>query len=189
MVHIEREWAMPSRWTFEVEPIRELLDDEMGNGIWIDPFAGKNSPADITNDLNDERNTDYNMRAREFLEMFDDGEIDGGILLDPPYSNSAIKRCYEEIGEEPREEDFDMKFYSRPREETTRILQKEAKAISFGWNTIGIGKNRGFTKKRILMVCHGGARNDTLVTVSVKSDEVSYTPFQVNHNSAGDAQW
>ena len=39
------------------------------------------------------------------------------------------------------------------------------KCISFGCNTCGLGKSRGFEITRILMVCHGGMHNDTICTV------------------------
>ena len=42
------------------------------------------------------------------------------------------------------------------------------KVISFGWNTAGIGKTRGFEIKRTLIVPHGGSKNDTLCTVEIK---------------------
>ncbi len=38
----------------------------------------------------------------------------------------------------------------------------------FGWNTGGLGKGRGFSLDRILLVPHGGTRNDTIVTVETK---------------------
>jgi len=41
-------------------------------------------------------------------------------------------------------------------------------AISFGWNSIGMGKTHGFEIIEILLVCHGGAHNDTIVTVDRK---------------------
>lgn len=52
---IERKWAMPGRWTFTIKPIAILLQEEralglMKQGVWYDPFAGMNSPADFTND-------------------------------------------------------------------------------------------------------------------------------------------
>ena len=37
--------------------------------------------------------------------------------------------------------------------------------ISFGWNSNGMGKNRGFEIVEILLVAHGGHHNDTIVTV------------------------
>ncbi len=54
------------------------------------------------------------------------------------------------------------------KDECTRILKKNGKIICFGWNTMGCGKNRGFEMQRILLVPHGGSKNDTLVTVEIK---------------------
>lgn len=51
-MRIDRIWAMPNKWTFQIPPIAALLKEEMTGGIWIDPFAGKSSPAHIKNDLN-----------------------------------------------------------------------------------------------------------------------------------------
>ena len=41
-------------------------------------------------------------------------------------------------------------------------------AISCGWNSIGMGKTHGFEIIEILLVCHGRAHNDTIVTVERK---------------------
>ena len=49
-----------------------------------------------------------------------------------------------------------------------RILKPGGKAICFGWNSMGLGKNRGFEMTRILLVPHGGSKNDTICTVEVK---------------------
>lgn len=35
---------------------------------------------------------------------------------------------------------------------------------------MGLGKNRGFKMTRILLVAHGGSKNDTIVTVEIKND-------------------
>lgn len=34
--------------------------------------------------------------------------------------------------------------------------------LSFGWSTNGMGKTRGYEIEEILLVAHGGARNDTI---------------------------
>ena len=63
-MELSRVWAMPSRWTFTIPPIRKLLDRYVGDGMmWIDPFAGENSPAEITNDINPDRPTTYHLHA------------------------------------------------------------------------------------------------------------------------------
>jgi hypothetical protein len=170
-MHIERTFAMPNRWTFEITPISNLLEQEMDDGLWIDPFAGKNSPADITNDLNPEINTDYTKKADNFLSMFDENEVGGGILLDPPYNATQLKRLYDKIDVDIEQNDTNSNFYARPRNHAERILQRGAKAISFGWNSVGVGKTRGFKKQRILLVCHGSSRNDTIVVVETNGNK------------------
>jgi hypothetical protein len=41
----------------------------MNGGVWCDPFAGRNSPAQITNDLDPKINTTYHLEALEFLKQ------------------------------------------------------------------------------------------------------------------------
>ena len=69
---ITREWSMPSRWTFEVKPIKKLLDRyEVGIG-WIDPFCGITSPAEFKNDLDpNNKYADYHLEALDFLNLKD----------------------------------------------------------------------------------------------------------------------
>lgn len=188
-VPIERDWCMPDSWTFEMRPFEKLLSEEMDDGLWIDPFAGNSEYADLTNDLNPEIETDYTMRATEFLHEFDDEEIDGGVLFDPPFSPRQIKECYDEIGIEMQGNETQAKFWSVAKDEIMRITQKGAKAICFGWNSVGISEQRGFRKKRILMVCHGGNHNDTICTVETKETREKYDPSDPVMNPATEASW
>lgn len=166
MSTIERKWAMPNKWTFRIKPIADLLKEEMGDGVWIDPFAGECSPADITNDLNPERPTKCHMDAIAFLQMFPDDCVDG-VLFDPPYSPRQVKECYDGIAGGIKW-DGRTTFWSKSKKEIARIVRPGGKVICFGWNSMGIGKNRGFEMRRILLVPHGGTRNDTICTVEVK---------------------
>ncbi len=166
---IERKWAMPNKWTFKIKPINELLEKYVGDGEgWIDPFAGENSPAEITNDLNPKRPTKFHLKATHFVEMLP--EKYRGVLFDPPYSLRQTKECYEGVG---------MKFSQKDSQEAvhwgrlkTQIASKIIKggiAITFGWNSSGFGKKRGFEKVEILMVNHGGnGHHDTICTVERK---------------------
>lgn len=164
---IERKWAMPNKNTFSIKPIKELLDEEVDNGLWIDPFANNSKVATITNDLNPNFNTDYHLDALEFMEQFEDQSIDG-VLYDPPYSPTQVKECYENIGLEVTSEQTRGSFYSKHKKAISRIVKKGGKAISFGWQSGGIGKKYGFEIERILLVPHGGSHNDTIVTVERK---------------------
>ncbi len=166
LIVIERKWAMPNKWTFAIKPIAELLRQEVTEGLWIDPFAGEMSPASITNDLNPERRTDYHMDAMDFLEMFEDCSVDG-VLYDPPYSQRQVKECYEGISGGIKW-DGRMTFWSDSKNEIARILKPGGKVLCFGWNSMGLGKSRGFEMTKVLLVPHGGSRNDTICTVEIK---------------------
>jgi len=169
-INIHREWSMPSRWTFEIDAVDGFLQRHISDGLWIDPFSGKNSPADITNDLNPEIDTDYTLPADEFLKRFDENEVDGGIILDPPYNATQLKRLYDEIDIDIEQNDTNASFYARPRDHAKRILQSGAKALSFGWDSNGCGKGRGFVKDEILLVAHGSCRNDTICVAELLND-------------------
>ena len=67
-IPVTRVWAMPNHETFKIRPIKILLDKYVGEGWnWIDPFAGNNSPAKLTNDHNPETKAQYHMEALEFV--------------------------------------------------------------------------------------------------------------------------
>lgn len=157
---ISRVWAMPNKWTFTIKPIKELLKSEVNGGIWIDPFAGKNSPADKRNDLDPTANVEYHLDALEFLKQQSDKSSDG-VLYDPPYSITQA-RMY------GKKEFSSMKYWAECKNEIARIVKPNGKVICFGWSSMGLGKNRGFEMTRILLVPHGGSKNDTICTVETK---------------------
>lgn len=165
---IERVWAMPSKKTFEIKPISELIKQEVDHRLlWIDPFANESKIARITNDLNPEYGTDYHMDALDFLKMFDDESVDG-VLYDPPYSPRQVSECYKGVGTAVTSETTQSSFWTNQKREISRIVKPGGKVISFGWNSGGIGDKYGFDIKRILLVPHGGWHNDTICTVEVK---------------------
>lgn len=163
---IERVWAMPNKWTFTIPPIKNMIEEEIDAGLWIDPFCGMSSPAEIKNDLNPNISADYHMKAIDFLKIFDNESVDG-VLFDPPYSPRQVKECYNGI-DGGIKWDGKTNFWSDCKNEISRILKPNGKVICFGWNSMGIGKKRGFEMTRILLVPHGGSKNDTICTVEIK---------------------
>ncbi len=162
---IERIWAMPNKWTFTVKPIKGLLDNYVGKGKgWVDPFAGLNSPAEITNDANESYRTTHHKDGLDFLKSIESGSVDG-VLFDPPYSTEQALRSYKPKhgGTAGR-----LEYHAKCADEIARLLKMGGKAISFGWNSNGIGKKRGFKIEQILLINHGAAHNDTIVTVEQK---------------------
>lgn len=158
---------MPSMHTFTIEPIRQLICRYVGDGKgWIDPFAGENSPAEITNDLNPEKPAKYHMHALDFAKMLD-GTYNG-CLFDPPYSLTQVKECYASIGcEDFMSQDASHFPYDIKREIAKRI-KPDGIVICCGWNSGGFGKKLGFEMIEILLVPHGRTHNDTIVTVERK---------------------
>ena len=167
-IRFERIWAMPNKWTFTIPPISELIAEEMnisyahenGEGLWADPFAGKNSPAYMTNDIESGVGAKSCKDALSWLRILESNWYDG-VLYDPPYSITQA-RMY------GKKEFSSMKYWADCKNEVARIIKPGGKAICFGWNSMGLGKNRGFEMNRILLVPHGGSRNDTIVTVEIK---------------------
>lgn len=163
MLKIERKWAMPSKDTFTIKPIKELLDNYVIEPrFWIDPFAGSNSPALFTNDINPKACTQFHLDALQFLENFDKSNWEG-IIFDPPYSVRQVAECYKSFGYEVTQETTQASWYTKLKKEIARIAPEYV--ISFGWNSGGVGKKLGYEIVEILLVPHGGVHNDTICTV------------------------
>ena len=165
---INRIWAMPNSRTFTIKPIKELLNryitDDM---VVVDPFANESKFGTITNDLNPKFDTNYHLDALDFLKQINDNCSDI-VLYDPPYSPRQIKECYDGIGITVTADDTKASWRAKHLDEIKRVLKPNGICISFGWNTNGVGKKRGFEIIEILIVPHGGSKNDTLCTVERK---------------------
>ena len=168
-MNITKTWAMPNGRTFTIKPIKEfVLSDVKNGGTIVDPFANNCQYGTITNDLNPEFETTHHMDALEFLKSLQSERADL-ILFDPPYSITQASQLYKEFGKEKLEVNVaNMKYWSLCKDNVARILKKGGICLCFGWNTNGIGKNRGFEMTDILIVSHGGSKNDTLCTREIK---------------------
>ena len=166
-MRISRVWAMPNKWTFTINPIKKLLNYYVGDGRgWIDPFAGLYSPAQYTNDHRIDTNATYHFDALEFVKHFT--ATIKGCLFDLPYSIHEVKRHYDKIGMK-----YDWKTdptggFTKVRDALASKMEIGSHVIYFGWNSNAFGKKRGFEIVEILLVAHGGNRNDTIVTVEKK---------------------
>ena len=165
---IERVWAMPSKDTFLIKPIAELLKRYGVGENWLDPFAGNYSMAEVTNDLNPATKAQYHEDAKKFLEHYS-GKLADGVLFDPPYSLRQIIECYDGFGMTVDKKWATTKFYTDVKNLLAELVRPGGTAISFGWNSIGLGKKRGFEIIEILLVSHGRLHNDTICTVESKN--------------------
>lgn len=179
-IRIKRTWSMPNKNTFEIPPIKALLEEEVDlSKYWIDPFANRNKIASVTNDLNLEYDTDYHLDALDFLKLFEDASVDG-VLYDPPYSPRQVSECYNDVGYTVTWDTTKASFWGNHKREISRIVKIGGKVITFGWNSGGIGYKYGFEIERILLVPHGGWHNDTICTVEVKTHEGEYRKKVLN---------
>ena len=171
---IEKTWAMPNGNTFTIKPIKEFVEKEVNKGgVIVDPFANNCQYGTITNDLNPEFNTTSHLDALEFLKTIPDNIVDL-VLFDPPYSITQASQLYKEYGKDKLEVSVNnMKYWKLCKDNIARILKINGRVICCGWNTNGIGKTRCFEMTNILIVSHGGSKNDTLVTLEYKKDDIS----------------
>jgi tRNA1(Val) A37 N6-methylase TrmN6 len=170
-MEINRIWAMPNSLTFKIKPIKELVESYVNmtrTKVIIDPFANNSKYGTITNDLNPEFKTDFNLDALEFLKLQKTESADL-VLYDPPYSITQASQMYKEYGKDKLELHVsNMKYWSNCKNEVARILKPNGICIICGWSSNGLGINRGFSMLEILLVPHGGSKNDTIVTVETK---------------------
>lgn len=171
---IERKWCMPNKNTFEIKPIKELVNKWIANEQYqspyhyiIDPFANNCKIADYTNDLDPQYDTDCHMDALDFLKTLSN-ESATMVLYDPPFSVRQVSESYKKLGMSVNMETTQASYWSKQKDEIARILIPGGICISCGWNTNGIGKTRGFKIEEILLVAHGGPHNDTIITVERK---------------------
>lgn len=160
---IRRVWAMPSPATFSIPPISELLDRWLADcEVIVDPFAGDSLRGTIRNDLRD------GQEATVFLDSLNKVQADA-VLFDPPYSPRQISEAYKSVGlDVGMRETQNGRLYKSVKDHLDQLLKPGGIAICCGWNSAGFGKVRGYKLQEILLVAHGGAHNDTIVTVETK---------------------
>ena len=161
---------MPNADTFGIEPIAQLLREWCKPGmVIVDPFARNSKVGTLRNDLNPETSAEFHMDATGFLQyLVDRGDRADVCLFDPPYSPRQVIEVYQAVGRKMGMEDAQGgTMFSTPIALMDKLLVPGGIAIRFGWNSIGFGKP--YERLVTMLVCHGGAHNDTIVTVDRKS--------------------
>lgn len=180
-LHFEK--IMITSEPFKAPAIRRVIDHYInkrmyatnGDAVMVDPFARSSFtttyPNFITNDLNPEFDTKYNLEFKDFAkEMELDCRRFDLMLFDPPYNLSQLKLQYDNIGH-----DLELWQTQRPWTDGKNMFAKMMKpnsyVISFGWSTFGMGVRRGFEKVAIYnFEQYGGdkGRYNLLMTVERK---------------------
>ncbi len=162
---MSRVWAMPDSNTFNIPPIEMFVKKYlMKSQCSIDPFARNKRWATWTNDINPKTEAEFHSDAEAFLDLLAADEIKADLLIfDPPYSPRQISEHYKEAGLTVSQTDTQSAvLYLRVRKAALSVLADNAVVLSFGWSSVGMGIGFGFEIIEIMLVCHGGAHNDTI---------------------------
>jgi hypothetical protein len=165
-------WAMPDGETFSIRPIAKFVHKYMhSNKISIDPFARNSNMATYTNDLNPKTNAKYHEDVWLFLKRLKSMKVTADLVLfDPPYSLRQMKEIYNGIGIDKLSMGDTQRLgsWTKERDAIADIISDQGIVLSFGWNSNGMGKGRGFEIIEIMLVSHGGAHNDTICIAEKK---------------------
>ena len=162
---------MPTADTFDCLPIggfvKRYLDQST---VSIDPFARNKLWATHTNDLNTETLAEHHLDACKFLQVLRAQSVRADLVIfDPPYSPRQIKECYDGIGLKMAQMDAFRTHWKPERDLIDRLLLTDGIVLSFGWNSIGMGKKRGYEIVEVMLVCHGPGHNDTICMAERKN--------------------
>lgn len=153
-----RVWAMPNKFTFQIRPIREFIGRYYPKSVCsVDPFSGTSDLPTHSNDI-----ANGGIDAVDWLrKLYHDGVRADLLFLDPPYSPRQISECYKAAGRTCTARDTqNARLYKDVKDAAQPILLPGAIILSFGWNSVGFG--RGAVPLEYMLVCHGGAHNDTI---------------------------
>lgn len=162
---IRREWAMPAADTFDVPVIGAFVRKYLaGSRISVDPFARNKRWATYTNDINSETSAEYHLEALDFIDRLRILGIRPDLAIwDPPYSLEQCSRSYKDAGRKVTMQDTQVfGRWTEHRAMLSSMMADDAVVLSFGWNSQGMGRKNGFALEDLLLVCHGGAHNDTI---------------------------
>lgn len=171
-VAFSRHFAMPSAETFGVKPIGAFVKKYLNKAdVSVDPFARNRQWATFTNDINPKTLAASHMDAEAFLVDLAARGIECDLaLFDPPYSPRQISEHYKEAGLPVTAEDTqNARLYKRTRDALDKIMRLNGIVLSFGWQSVGMGKTRGYEPIEIVLVTHGGGHNDTICIAERKS--------------------
>jgi hypothetical protein len=148
----------PKCYTFEQPQVKKWVENHC-QGKVLNLFAGKVKldVNEIRNDIDTSMDCDYHKDAYDLICQIKD-KFDT-IILDPPYS---LRKSREKYG------DRYIGSFTKIKNKLYSILNENGIIITFGYDSVGMSKSRGFEKKAILLICHNGDHDDTIGLVENK---------------------
>lgn len=145
----------PRKFTFE-QPKLKLWTEKNCKGLCLNLFAGKTklNINEVRVDSNKDMVADYYMEAEKYVNMAIENEWRyDTIILDPPYNLRKSR------------EKYDGKYigsFTKIKNLLPKILNNYGFVLTYGYDSVGMAKCRGFKKLAICLVCHNGDHNDTI---------------------------
>lgn len=164
-IRFTRFFAMPNAETFSIKPIGEFVRAYLACAkVSVDPFARNRDWATYTNDINPNTSAQSHHDAEVFLKELAGREVLADVgLFDPPYSPRQVSEHYREAGVDVgREDTQNGRLYRRVRDALNVVIRPGGVVLSFGWQSVGMGADRGFEQIETMLVAHGGGHNDTI---------------------------
>lgn len=161
-MEINRIYATANKCTFQIKAIRSFVTKYLKSGmVSVDPFARDCNLGTYTNDINPGTSAQYHEDVLFFLIRMREMRVQADCAIwDPPYSAEAAKREYGrklDMGDIYR-----WRRWTAERNLLNEIMKEGGVVLSFGWDSSGMGKIRGYEQIEILLVNHGQAKNDTI---------------------------
>lgn len=146
-----------NKFTFKSKKIKRWVEQNT-EGKVLNLFAGKVllNCNEIRNDINKEMPADYYMEAFDCIKFFiEQKTLFRTILLDPPYSLRKSMEFYQ--GKK-------ISSFNKIKDILFLVLEQNGIVITFGYQSVSMGIRRNFEVEKILLINHGGAIHDTIVT-------------------------
>jgi hypothetical protein len=153
----------PTKWTFSTPKTKEWVESRC-EGHTLNLFAGKTklNVNEVRVDLSpEEAEADYYIDAFEFIQywIINGTKAFNTIILDPPWNIRKAREKYQGryIGS-----------FTKIKNELHKIMAPNCKVITFGYDSTGMSKSRGFEKEEILLINNSGDHNDVIAVVERK---------------------
>jgi hypothetical protein len=148
-----------NKYTFKMKPIRNWVESKC-KGKVLNLFAGKIklNCDEVRNDIDKTMNAEYHLDALEFVKTYK-GKFDT-IILDPPYAYRKSMEMYN---------GHKASKFNQVKDNLKRILNKDGRVITFGYQSVSMGTIRGFKQEEILLMSHGGAIHDTIAIIEINN--------------------
>ena len=165
-VRFQRSWFIPSPDTLTIPPIRAWARLYLARAkVSVDPFARDCHLCDLTNDLNPATSAQHHMDALDYLLWLGAQGVRVDLcIFDPPYSRHQVKEVYQGIGRHYGKSDAQehTSNWQKERDALDAIMLPGGVVLGLGWNSSGMTLARGYDIEDVMLVCHGGASNDTI---------------------------